>query len=301
MRKHLRTIPFYNQQIPVSLLNAYGGLGILTLDASGLNKISVEYGNEVYNKVKTVLHDVIIGLWGGTGALRESDIICRKSISSNTYIIFMDRSRETGSLPFPGALERVADRVSQGINNAMWKELFLPLKQRRIPECVQTIPLLGVGYFGVLNNPCIDIHEILEAGLESSKAMAQSQLKRGKDRQRELMATLIQADDLLTPHYQGVFLLQNIDKKMVDHAKATKSIEGLSDHVYGFESLIRVNQAALKEHTFEAGIDAQYLRPDVLFAIGKQQAHRVCTDFILIVKFRDTQEWESVLFCRRQR
>ncbi|MBC7532818.1 MAG: EAL domain-containing protein [Oligoflexus sp.] len=269
IRKQLRTIPFYNQQIPVSLLNSYGGLGILTIDASGLNKISVDFGTEIYNIMKSVLHDVMVSIWGGSGCLRENDIICRKSMSSNTYYIFMDRSRETGSLPFPGALEKVADRLSQGINNAMWKELFLPSKRRRIPECVQTIPLLGVGYFGVLNNPCIDIHEIVEAGLDSSKNMAQSQLKRGRDRQRELMQTLIQADDLLTPHYQGVFYLQNIDKTMVDDAKKNKSITYLSGQVYGFESLIRVNQAAIKEHSFEAGIDSQYLRPDVLFAIAK--------------------------------
>ena len=99
--------------------------------------------------------------------------------------------------------------------------------------------------------------------------MAQSQLKRGRDRQRELMQTLIQADDLLTPHYQGVFYLQNIDKTMVDDAKKNKSIAYLSGQVYGFESLIRVNQAAIKEYSFEAGIDSQYLRPDVLFAIAK--------------------------------
>jgi EAL domain-containing protein (putative c-di-GMP-specific phosphodiesterase class I) len=269
IRKQTRTIPFYNQQIPVTLLNNFGGLGILTVDASGLKKISVDFGTEVYNIMKSVLHDVMVEIWGGSGCLRENDIVCRKSLSSNTYYIFMDRSRETGSLPFPGALEKVADRLSQGINNAMWKELFLPLKQRRIPECVQSIPLLGVGYFGILNNPCIDIHEIVETGLEASKTMAQAQLKRGKDRQRELMHTLIQADDLLTPHYQGVFYLQNIDKKMVDEAKVSKSIRGLSAQVYGFESLIRVNQAAVREHSVEAGIDSQYLRPDVLFAIAK--------------------------------
>lgn len=269
VRKKLRSVPFYNQQIPVSLLNTYGGLGILTVDASGLNKISVDYGTEVYNAMKLVLHDVMVSLWGGTGCLRERDIVCRKSENSNTYLIFMDRSRETGSLPFPGALEKVADRISQGINNAMWKELFLPMKIRRIPECVQTIPLIGVGYSGVLNNPCIDIHEIVEGGLEASKTMALAQIKRGRDRQRELMHTLIQADDLLIPHFQGVFQLQAIDKAMVDEAKKTKSIKGLTHALYGFESLIRVNQAGIKEYTFEAGIDSQYLRPDVLFAIAK--------------------------------
>jgi len=269
LSKQLRSIPFYNQQIAVKLLNTFGGLGILTLDASGLNKISVDYGTEVYNTMKTVLHDVMVTVWGGAGNLRATDVICRKSLSSNTYYIFMDRSRQTGSLPFPGALEKIADRLSQSINNAMWKELFLPIKQRRIPECVQSIPLMSVGYFGVLNNPCIDTHEIVESGLESSKFMAQAQLKRGRDRQRELMQTLIQADDLLTPNYQGVFYLQNIEKKMIDEAKLTRSIAGLRPHLYGFESLIRVNQAAIKEYSFEAGIDSQYLRPDVLFAIAK--------------------------------
>ncbi|MES2745969.1 MAG: EAL domain-containing protein [Bdellovibrionota bacterium] len=269
VKQKIRTVPFYNQQIPVTLLNAFGGLGILTVDASGLNKISVDYGTEVYNAMKIVLHDVMVSLWGGTGCLRERDIVCRKSANSNTYYIFMDRSRETGSLPFPGALEKVADRISQGINNSMWKELFLPMKQRRIPECVQTIPLIGVGYCGVLNNPCIDIHEIVEGGLESSKTMATAQLKRGRDRQRELMHTLIQAEDLLVPHFQGVFMLQSITKEMVETAKANRSIDGMTHSLYGFESLIRVNQSGVKEYSVEAGIDAQYLRPDVLFAIAK--------------------------------
>ncbi len=269
IQSQMRSIPFYNQQIPVNLLHSYGGLGILTLDASGLNKISVDFGTEVYSIMKTVLHDVMVAIWGGSGCVRATDIICRKSLNSNTYYIFMDRSRQTGSLPFPGALEKIADRLSQSINNAMWKELFLPVNQRRIPECVHSIPLLGVGYFGVLNNPCIDTREIVESGLESSKYMAQAQLKRGRDRQRELMQTLIQADDLLTPHYQGVFHLQAIDKKMIEEAKRTRSIKILKPQLYGFESLIRVNQSAIKEHSFEAGIDSQYLRPDVLFAIAK--------------------------------
>lgn len=269
IRQKLRTVPYYNQQIPVSLLTAFGGLGIMTVDASGLNKISVDYGADVYNSMKLVLHDVMVSLWGGTGCLRERDIICRKSEKSNTYFIFMDRSRETGSLPFPGALEKVADRISQGINNAMWKELFLPAKVRRIPDCVQTIPLIGVGFCGILNNPCIDIHEIVEGGLEASKIMAHAQLKRGRDRQRELMHTLIQSDDLLIPHFQGVFLLHSIDKEMIEEAKRTKSIAGLTPSLYGFESLIRVNQGGIKEYSFEAGIDSQYLRPDILFAIAK--------------------------------
>ncbi|HET9238492.1 MAG TPA: EAL domain-containing protein [Oligoflexus sp.] len=263
-------IPFYNPQIPITMLKNFGGLGILTLDASGFNKISVDYGIDVYNKMKRVLHDVLFNLWGVQGCIRESDVLCRRSATSNSYLIFMNRSRETGGLPYPGALEKVADRLTNAINNAMWQELFAPRSQRRIPDCVQSIPLLGVGFFGVLNNPCIDVHEILDNGLEASKQMAQAQLKRGRERQRELMQTLIQSDDLLTAHYQAVFYLQNIDQETVKKAAEQKSIAPLKQHIFGFESLIRVNQDAVASHnSFDSGIDSKYLRPDVLFSLAK--------------------------------
>lgn len=270
MKARCKSIPYYNPQIPVSLLKSFGGLGILTIDASGFNKISVEYGSDVYNIMRQVLHDVLFSLWGGNGCLRESDIICRRSATSNSYLVFMSRSRETGALPYPGALEKVADRLSHALNNAMWKELFMSADKRRIPSCVQTIPLLGVGFFGVLNNPCIEIHEIIDGGIESSKQMAQAQLKRNRERQREMMQTLIQAEDLLTPHYQGVFYLQKITKEMVQDAAREKSISHFGQHIFGFESLIRVNQDIIRQHNnFDSGIDSSYLRPDVLFSLAK--------------------------------
>ncbi|MCX6129735.1 MAG: EAL domain-containing protein [Proteobacteria bacterium] len=220
--------------------------------------------------MKSILHDVLFTLWGQNGCIRESDVLCRRSATSNTYLIFMNRSRETGGLPYPGALEKVADRLSNAINNAMWQELFAPRSQRRVPDCVQSIPLLGVGFFGVLNNPCIDVHATIDNGLDSSKQMAQAQLKRGRERQRELMQTLIQSEDLLTAHYQAVFYLQNLDHESVKKAAETKSIGPLKQHLFGFESLIRVNQEAVASHnSFDSGIDSKYLRPDVLFALAK--------------------------------
>lgn len=270
IKARCKSIPFYNPQIPISMLRSFGGLGVLTIDASSFNKISVEYGIDVYNKVKMVFHDILFTLWGRPGCFRDSDVICRRSMTSNTYLIFMNRSRETGSLPYPGALERVADRVSNSIHNALWEELFAPRHDRRIPNCLQSVPLIGVGFFGVLNNPCIDVQEILDSGLEASKQMAYAQQKRGKERQRELMQTLIQSDELLKPYYQGVFQLQQITKDMVDEVHTQKSIEPIKDHVYGFESLIRVNQDTVdRENCFDSGVDAKFLRPDVLFSMAK--------------------------------
>ncbi len=270
LKARVSTIPYYNPQIPISMLKTFGGLGILTIDASAFGKVSLEYGLDVYQHMKRILNDVLFNLWGNNGCIRENDVLCRRSTTSNTYLVFMNRSRETGSLPHPGALEKVADRLSAAINNSLWQEMFAPRSVKRMPECVQTVPVLGVGFFGVLNNPCIDIHEILDTGLEASKQMAQAQLKRGKERQRELMQTLIQSEDLLTAHYQGVFYLQKIDEQMVKQALAEKSIAVLRPHIFGFESLIRVNQDAVHlQNNFDTGLDSKYLRPDVLFSLAK--------------------------------
>ena len=270
IKSKCKSIPYYNSQIPISMLSLFGGLGVLTIDASGFNKISVEYGSDVYTKVKDVFHDILFNLWGKPGSFRDDDVICRKSVASNSYMIFMTRSRETGALPYPGALERIADRISHTIHNALWEELFKPRAERRIPLCLETIPSFGVGFFGLLNNPCIDIQEILDSGLEASKVMAQSQIKRGRERKREMMQTLIQSELLLQPFYQAVFDLQAMSKEVVDEVKSSKSISPIRDHIYGFESLIRVNKDELHElDSFENGIETRFLRPDVLFALAK--------------------------------
>lgn len=269
--KHFcRSIPFYNPLIPVSRLRENGGLGIITIDASNFSKIGLEYGVEVYTQLRNVFHDLLFEMWGQIGSFRNTDIICKKAVNSNVYYVFLSRSRETGSLPLPGALEKLADRISGRIQNRLLNELFAPRFSRRIPSCIQSVPTVGVGFFGVLNNPCIDSHELIDRGLEASRKMAEDQLCRVKERQRELMQMLIQSDDLLFPHYQGVFHLQNLTKEHIDQVNDEKSINAIKDHIFGFESLIRIDQVASRNFLVDSviGLDPKYLRPDVLFSMA---------------------------------
>ena len=202
--------------------------------------------------------------------LEKNDVIVRRVSSQNEYLVFLDRSRATGALPYPGALEKIADRVSIRLHNALWDELFAPFDKKRAPSCVDNIPLIGVGFFGVLNNPCMNTAEILSQGLDASKQMAMSQQKRGRERQRELMHSLIQSEELLTPNYQGVFRLQEISKEDMDEVKSTNSIAPIASSIYGFESLIRVNQdEASRQNVCASGVDSKYLRPDVMFSLAK--------------------------------
>ena len=271
-RPHCQAIPYYNAQIPISMMKENGALGILTIDASGFSKIGVEYGPDVYNKIKEVFNGLLFNMWGQEGCFRDSDIICRKSVSSNIYYVFLSRSRGTGSLPLPGALEKAADRLAAVIQNSMWNELFASRDKRKIPECVKELPMIGVGFFGVMNNSCIDAHEILDRGLEACRHVAQAQLRRLKDRQRELMQTLIQSQELLYPEFQAVFHLGGITQAHVRDSKAQSSIAPLNDFLFGFESLIRVDREAVESNVKEHGVldlDPKFLKPDVLFGMAK--------------------------------
>ena len=116
----------------------------------------------------------------------------------------------------------------------------------------------------------MDTAEILNHGLDASKQMAISQQKRGKERQRELMHSLIQSEGLLTPNYQAVFYLQDITKKDVEAVEKTNSIAPIASTIFGFESLIRVNvKEASKQNVFDTGVDSKFLRPDVMFSLAK--------------------------------
>ena len=269
-----RNVPTYNIQIPVNLLRRYGGLGIISIDTACFGKIGLEYGIDVYSKVKDVFQSILFELWGKEGNFREDDILCRKSVASNLYYVFLSRSRKTGSLPFPGALEGVADRVLSTLQKSILEELSTRKPRRRIPECVQNIPVPHVGFIGILNNPCIETSEIIETGLDDARKVSVAQMKRLKGRQLELMQTLIQGEDFLVPHFQAVFRLRDITEEQVKTADSEGSIEPLSSHIFGFESLIRVNQKRSNElvkceDLSITGLDAKFLRPDILFALAK--------------------------------
>ena len=127
-KSYCNAVPYFNVQIPINQLKEHKGLGIISIDASGFSRVGLEYGIDVYTRLKEVFQGILFNLWGEVGSFREADILCRKSFASNVYYLFLSHSRETGSLPYPGALEQVADRL---IANIQYYGIFSP-KERRI-------------------------------------------------------------------------------------------------------------------------------------------------------------------------
>lgn len=266
-------VPVYNSQVPLHMLKGHGALSLLTINASSFRKVAIEYGVEAYQSLQDCFLNILYQMWGSPGCFRLNDMLMRRSNHSNTYYVFLEQSRISRTVPAPGVLEKMADRIAVRLQKELWDEMFKDKSKRTLPNCIELIPEFSIGYSTALYNPCVDSVEILEQVLENSVEVAKVQARRMKDRSRELVQTMIQAKDVLYPHYQAVFHLKGMTKEMVDQAKSTKSVAPLKNLIYGFESLIRIRHAAAEEKI--AGdqlvhLESRYLRPDILFALAGQ-------------------------------
>jgi EAL domain-containing protein (putative c-di-GMP-specific phosphodiesterase class I) len=264
-------IPVFNPQVPLHMLQNNGALSVIVINASSFRKIAIEYGSEAYNKVQDAFYQIVYDLWGAAGSFRTSDILCRKSLHSNSYYIFLEQSRSQSGVPMPTILEKLTERLAIKLQNSFWEEMFKRPNERILPSCLEMVPEIAVGFNTTLYNPCVDVNETVDKMLDSALAESKSQLNRTRNRQKELMHTLIQTPGLLRPNYQAVFQLQTLTKEMVDEHKKTKSIRPLESLIFGFESLIRVNQDYMSSFMEESGLtlmDPKYMRPDVLFAMA---------------------------------
>ncbi len=266
-----KTLPFFNPQTAIQMLRENSGLCVLTIDASAFRDIEIEYGTDVYNRVKMVFQTLLYEMWGSPGCFRADDFLCRRSVHGNVYYVFLNRSRDAGTLPKPGVLERISDRINRKILNALWREVFMPRSERRLPNCINNIPVVSVGFASAMHNPCLNKGEVVSLVLETSMKNARVQHGRIQNLQRELMHTLIDYQELLFPNFQAVFQLGGMTRQKVEEAQKAQSIRPFESDLFGFESLIRVRTGAVERIVSEEEsiLDAKYLRPDVLFAIAK--------------------------------
>lgn len=265
-------IPVYNLQASLHMLKNNGALSVLTVNAGSFRKVAIEYGFEAYSKLQNCFHRILFEMWGASGSFRQSDILMRRSPLSNTYYIFLEQSRLTKAVPAPGLLERMADRLAVRLQSALWTEVFKDGPGRILPDCISVIPEFSIGHATALYNPCVDSVEVIDQLFESSLEISRVQIRRMRDRQRELLHTIIQGRGFLVPHYQAVFKLQGITKPLLDEMTKQKSIGVLTPHLFGFESLIRVRKELIDDKISGDDLvylESKYLRPDVLFGLAQ--------------------------------
>lgn len=266
-----KRIPVYNHQIPGRIIHEHGWLSVLVIDASPLRRIRMEFGSEVYYRVQECFEQILIHLWGRPGSFRSGDLLCRRSPSSNTFYIFLERARSGSGMPIPGALERMADRLVGQLQNALWRDLLYDRGKRFMPSGMTSIPDFSVGHASGIMNPCIDPVEFTEGLLDLAFESCRLQLSRIVTTKKEFLLSVMHAPDLLFPHYQGVFDLSKLTHDQVKECHSRKDIRPIQHLIYGFESLIRVRRdwvgivLSADERPF---LEAKYLTPDVLFAMA---------------------------------
>jgi EAL domain-containing protein (putative c-di-GMP-specific phosphodiesterase class I) len=258
-------------QVPKHMLTRNGSLSVLLIDASSFQKLSADYGNEVFLKMQNFFERQLFSLWGAPGSFRSGDVLCKKTPTGCIYYIFLELSRASRNIPVPGALEKLADRLSKNLQYRVWSDFFKPRAQREIPESIEMVPEFSVGHATVLYNPCTRPQETIEALLDTAIRTSLIQQERILNRQMEILQTLIQYEGLIYPQFQAVFWAQGITNEDAGSTLNGKTLANLSDKLYGFESLIRISHSAVDKILDEDGpiyLEGKYLRPDVLFGIA---------------------------------
>jgi EAL domain-containing protein (putative c-di-GMP-specific phosphodiesterase class I) len=267
-----REIPMYHSQVALHMLKQSGAVSMLTINASAFRKVAIDYGVEAYQQLQDCFLEIMMDMKGRSGCFRKTDMVMRRAPHSNTYYVFLEQSRQFKTVPAPGILESMADRISLRLQKELWGDMLKPQAIRKLPDCMSVLPDVSVGYATSLLNPCVDSAEIIEHMLESSTEASKVQVRRHKDRSRELMQTMIQSREMLYPHYQAIFNLQSLTKSVIDEANASKSIAPLEKAIFGFESLIRVRNCAaygLLINDKLVHMEPRMMRPDLLFAHAK--------------------------------
>ncbi len=265
------TIPVYSSLLSTRLLRVNGFLSIISIHAADFSKVSLEYGSAVYHQLQVALQKILYEMWGTSGAFRKTDILCRRSITSNTFYILLERSRSENYMPIPGDLERLAERLSIKLENLMWEELNSASNERILPKFLELVPRFIVGYASALFNPCVDTYTTVDELLRSCRDTAKIQDARMINRQKELIQTLIQSENLMTAHFQGVVDLRYFSLEDLKDWDEKLSFTKHPKAIYAFESLVRINKNDLQKLVGEdMSMNVDYLNPGVLFARAEE-------------------------------
>ncbi|MBI2603043.1 MAG: EAL domain-containing protein [Deltaproteobacteria bacterium] len=265
------TIPMFNSHIASRILKANGFLAIVSIHAADFKRVALEYGNEAYLQLQAALQKILYEVWGATGAFRKTDILCRRSPQSNTFYILLERSRADRFMPVPGDLERLADRLSLKLENLMWKELKSASKERILPKFLEIVPRFIVSYASTVFNPCVDSQTTVERLFRACRDASITQDARMLNRQREFIQTLIQGEDLMLSHFQGVFDLRAFSPSRLKQLKQGVALKAAPDSIFAFEALTRLDRGALQKIVspeFSQNVD--FLTPVVLFARAEE-------------------------------
>ncbi len=260
-----------------TMLRKNSVLSVLCINASKLRKLATRFGSDAFDNVVAEFRKTLLSMWGEPGSFRAEDVLCQRKDDSLIFYVVLQSARGRDAVPAPGALERLGERLTSRLLGRLWRGIGDPASS--LPSFLTMIPEVGTGYATCVYNPAVDSHDQIAQLIESALELSRGQIARVRERQRELIMTLIKSDDLIAPSYQAVFKLQGMDLGLMgkgNMSPASSAKSGLTlyrDLIVGFESLIRVRQATFDQRPFTDLVgyfDSKILKPDVLFALAHE-------------------------------
>jgi len=264
-------IKVFNVNKPKQILIQDGVLSLFLIQTVHFSDLSIEFGHEIYQSLRDCFAKVLLEMHGSSGCFRTDDILQQRSSFSNDYYIFLEHSRKSQNIPKPGMLEHVAERLNYKLQIHLHDALHEISIKGKLSYFPKKLPEFGIGYASTLYNVATNPEELIDNLLKEGVKSAKIQIQRRYSRQKELIQYIIQSKSILYPHYQAIIDFRNLPLENFLEQGTPPSLYDFSQFIFGFESLIRINQKLVsrlmgKNQLFY--INLNHFNPEVLFSLA---------------------------------
>lgn len=298
--KKNKQLAFLTHSKVAALMKKQKNLSIITIDLSDFDVVATNYGATVHNKIIQFIKETIVESWGAQDFFRKTDLLLQDKDQKNLFYIILSPSRLDSPIVKPGKLKEVSKRIEQSIESKLWLEFDKSQNSKVIPPYLNNLPKIKVGYSTNLHYLGKDTKESTNKTLAECRVTGRSRLAERKLEEKEILQYIIASSGLLTPHFQAIIDITSL-KQTYDH-KGSSSVRlyELKECIYGYESLIRVNNRRLHQdlHKNNQGfLNLNNINPEHLFELAKKSNLSLELDYKCIEEaFRSGKQLSGPLF-----
>ncbi|MCY4443215.1 MAG: EAL domain-containing protein [Proteobacteria bacterium] len=270
--RHSSCTSFFDRQVLANFVLNHKIVYLMYIDASAHQNIYTEYGVKVHAQMLDMFSKVVRKVWQEMGRSTEQDLIFRQDANSNVYYIFTPFHQEHGKVLPCGFLNDFSHKFFCQLQIQVREFLMTHGQQQNMVGLFEKMLSFSVGYASLMHNHCFNVQDQINIAVRQAKRNAGLLQSSATAKEKDFLQSLMASDDFFYSRFQGVFDLKNISEEDVHHAREQDSLSSMRDKLYGFESLLGIDVARIKEYVGdqEFHVDPRFLNPDTLFKLAQK-------------------------------
>ncbi len=219
------TLPTLHERLPdlAAVLAERGALGVVLIDASSLDEVEEDYGQEARDRVRERLTQAVGEV--RERELRQLDNVCQEAPGGLSFVVALGPKRRRNSPVTMADVRQVRQRLLTALGPALPRAVF-PYRK--------SAPKLDVGVAIALHNPLLRPERVLARALEAARRGSAHQREADELAQLDRLHDLIAGERVVTA-YQPIVGL--VDRQPLGYEALTRGARGsgleAADELFG--------------------------------------------------------------------